>query len=414
MSQQRFRSRAGLAGALLGSLALISSCASPILGPFVGGSTGEVTGATASACTVPSGDQFTSRSPAPEQLDPAALRVAVAYATANQAVSVRIYRHDCLVAESGNDPSAELEPSNLWSATKGIVGLLVGRAVTLGDLGLDDPIGRYLPQADAAHGAITVRQLLTQTSGLDFAWANDIAAGVIGTRDSVAWTLHLPFVHPRGTYFQYAQTTITLLGAVVEAAVGLDLQEFARRELFDPLGIPTSRWSWSRDGAGHTYGFAFLAMAPIDLGRIGTLLLHRGDWRGQQLISADYVEQMSAPTSTNGGYGLLVWTNRGDSYVTTAALTRKIKDHPWLEAAPRDTYALSGLFDQMTYVIPSLDMVVIRTGWLAGDQWKHEFFRLLMAAVSDVHIADPGPYRDGGSADLTDLSALLHLSSWPK
>ena len=414
MSQQRRTSRSAAVGVLLGSLTLISSCAAPILGPFAGGSVGDADATAASACAVGTGDGFASRSPASEQLDPAAVRDAVAYATANQAVSVRIYRHDCLVAESGNDPSTEHEPSNLWSATKGVVGVLVGRAVTLGDLRLDDPIGTYLPQADAAHAAITVRQLLTQTSGLDFAWANDIAAGTVGSGDSVARTLGLPFVHPPGTYFQYAQTTITLLGAVVQAAVGLDLQEFAQRELFDPLGIPRSRWSWARDGAGNTYGFAFLAMAPVDLARIGSLLVHRGDWRGQQLLSPDYVDLMSAPAATNGGYGLLVWTNRGDSYVTAAALTRKVKDHPWLESAPRDTYALSGLFDQMTYVIPSLDMVVVRTGWLAGDQWKHEFFRILMAGVSDVHIADPGPYPDGSSVDLTDLSSLLHLSSWPK
>lgn len=396
---------------------LAAGCVPPTISPHSDagsglrllGSTG---GSGARSCPLPEGgDAFGTAAPDEVDIDPGAVERAVWIATLNLAASVRIYRHDCLVATSGRDGETERAPQNLWSATKGVLSIIVGRAVTMGKLGLDDPIGRYLPQADAAHGAITVRQLLTQTSGLRFAWANTIASGV--DRDSVAWTLTLPFDHPPGTFFEYAQTTLTTLGAVVEAAVGEDLQAFARDEVFRPLGIPDDRWTWERDGAGHTYGYAFLAMAPLDLARIGELLLHRGDWRGRRIVDAAYVDEMGRATPTNGGYGFLVWSNEGESYFTASALVRKERDHRWLAATPPDTYALSGLFDQFVYVLPSLDMVVVRTGAQGLPNWAFEMFRTLLGGLRDVRVPDPGPPPDDDLLDLSDFSKLLDLGTFP-
>ena len=322
------------------------------------------------------GGDFDEAAPDEVALDPEAVRAAIDYATRALAASVRVYRHDCLVGQSGADTDTRFVPAGLWSATKGIVSMLVGRAVQMGRLSVDDPIGRYLPDVDVAHGAITVEQLLTQSSGLAFHWANDVAAG---DGDSVAFTMALPFAHAPGTFYEYAQTTVTVLGAVVEAAVGQDLQAFAQAELFGPLGIPRDRWSWQRDVAGHTIGFAALAMAPVDLARIGTLLAHDGQWGDRRLIDPGYVAAMGASSATNPGYGYLLWTNRGDSFITPSSLARRTKDRPWLPAAPRDLFALSGMFDQFVWVIPSLDMVVVRTGFFGPSNWGHEFFRILIA-----------------------------------
>jgi CubicO group peptidase (beta-lactamase class C family) len=414
-------SRAWIAAAVIAVVA--ASCALPfspvaprVVGP--GRGTGEVSSrpgvaaaGTPARCDDPAvGGDFDTADPASVQLDPTAVRDAIDYATRNLAASVRIYRHDCLVGQSGADGDTRFAPANLWSATKGVVSILVGRAVEMGKLSVDDPIGRYLPQADAAHGAITVRELLTQSSGLRFHWANDVAAG---GEDSVDFTLSLPFDHAPGTYFEYAQTTVTTLGAVVEAAVGEDLQAFADQQLFTPLGIPRTRWSWMRDEAGHTYGFAMLAMAPVDLARIGTLLEHDGRWGDRQLLSPSYVRAMGSSSATNPGYGYLLWTNQGDSFITPSALARRTKDRPWLPAAPRDLYALSGMFDQLVWIIPSLDMVIVRTGFFGESNWQNEFFRILMRGVRDATIPDPGPLPYEPIADLSEWGSLLDLASWP-
>jgi CubicO group peptidase (beta-lactamase class C family) len=239
---------------------------------------------------------------------------------------------------------------------------------------------------------------------------NDLLAG---GEDSVATTLALPFVHKPGTYFEYAQTTVTVVGAIVAKAVGEDLQTFADQQLFIPLGIPRARWTWARDNAGNTQGYAFLSMAPVDLAKIGALLLHRGEWGGRQLIDPGYIDQMTAASPTNGGYGFLVWTNQGDSYITPSELARDTRNHRWVQSAPPDLFALSGLFDQDVWVIPSLDMVVVRTGGPGSDPWVHEFFRYLMRGVEDQHIPDPGPAPAESDIDLSNWDSLADFASLP-
>ncbi len=413
------RARIGVMATVV--VVVAGACALPIvpggvpLSAVSGGSGGS--GATQAAgpvhqCVDPAsnGDDFQTASPASEDLDASDVAQAILYAQLNLSASVRIYRHDCLVGESGEDPQSEFAPVNIWSATKGIVSVLVGRAVEMGKLSVDDPIGKYLPQADAAHGAITIRELLQQNSGLEFHWLNDI---VSGGENSVDYTLGEKFTHTPGTYFEYAQTTVTVLGAVVSAAVGEDLQTFATTQLFEPLGIPRARWTWGRDAAGNTQGYAFLNMAPVDMAKIGALLLHGGRWGDQQLIDPTYVKEMSQASTTNGGYGFLVWTNAGDSYITPSELARDVRNHPWVESAPRDMYALSGLFDQDIWVIPSLDMVVVRTGAQGSDPWVHEFFRYLMRGVEDQHIPDPGPAPNEPGVDLSNWDSLADFATLP-
>ncbi|MBS1837028.1 MAG: serine hydrolase, partial [Actinobacteria bacterium] len=292
-------------------------------------------------------------------LDPAAVRAAITYAVAKGSQSVRVYRHGCLVGVGTDDPQLEAAPLPGWSMTKGVVSMLVGRAVTLGRLSVDDPIGRYLSVEDPRKAAITVRQLLNQTSGLRMAWVDDLldSAG-----DSVAKLLARPFETVPGTTFDYAQTTVTTLGAVVQAAVGEDLQDFAQRELFGPIGIERGEWEWFRDGAGHSQGFAFLQMTSEAWGRLGRLLEQDGMWAGRRLLGATYIAQGRAGTAANSCYGFLWRNNDGVRCGQTGPLLGVESDTNWMPTVPTDAYGLSGMFDQLVLVIPSLDMVVVRVG----------------------------------------------------
>ena len=107
------------------------------------------------------------------------MKRAVDYASQHNSRSVRIYRHNCLVATSALDPLIENVAFDVWSTTKGVTSMLAGRAEQLGYLDLDDPIGPYLAgdyAIDAEHGAITIRELLTQSSGLHLAWPPELPA----------------------------------------------------------------------------------------------------------------------------------------------------------------------------------------------------------------------------------------------
>ena len=237
-----------------------------------------------------SGTGFASADPQALDLDPAAVQSALRYANASNATSVRIYRYGCLAGEGALDPLTKGIPNNVWSTTKGVVSVLTGRAVQLDFLELDDPIGLYIPEADTGHGALTFRQLLTQTSGMPLVWTSELNAGSV---DTVRQALALPIEHEPGTEFTYGQITVTLLAHAVERAVGMDLQEFAQQEIFDPIGITRDSWFWLRDRSGNTQGYAYLFMAPRELARIGHLMLNAGTWDGQRLLPEDYVRPVS-------------------------------------------------------------------------------------------------------------------------
>lgn len=116
---------------------------------------------------------------AAQQLDPAAVRDAVAYAQTHLRLSVRIYRNNCLVGTGPLDPVTQNVPTNVWSSTKSVVSMATGIAYGQGKLGLDDPIGDYLPEGpgwgDEAHRAIIVRNLLQEASGLKEAILSEAA-----------------------------------------------------------------------------------------------------------------------------------------------------------------------------------------------------------------------------------------------
>ena len=156
---------------------------------------------------------------------------------------------------------------NLWSGTKSVVALVAGAAVDEGLLRIDEPIGRYLPPGlgDAGHREITVRNLLTESSGMEVAVAAEGATGLAQLDPNVvAQALAMPIERPQGTMFRYSQRAVDLLVYVIQQSVGEDFQSFAQRKLFDPLGIARSDYYWARDRAGNTYGHAHLILPPDD------------------------------------------------------------------------------------------------------------------------------------------------------
>jgi len=404
------RERNGCA-AVVAVVALLSvACADlgPALVPEVPASPpAAVVGRGSARCAEPAaGRDFDAVAPESVGVDREAVRRTIDELSTPMTRSLRIYRHGCLIGQTHRDLTTATEPAELFSMTKSVVGLAVGRAVTLGAVGLDDPIGRYLPGLDAAHGAITVRQLLTQTSGLRFGWVNDLLGS---TEDSVAQAMSMPFVHDPGTFFEYAQTTVTTLTAVVAAATGVEFQRFVATELFGPIGIEPGTWTWAHDAAGHTQGYAWLELRPVDMARLGTLALQRGTWAGRQLVDPGYLDAMGRGTAANAGYGFLAQTNAGTWHIGTFGGVRK--ERRVIASAPADTLIFSGFLEQATYVVPSLDLVVVRFGLPPEALWKDHLFRSLLPGVSgSAPFEGPLPQPDGIDWDWTailDVGALI-------
>jgi CubicO group peptidase (beta-lactamase class C family) len=349
----------------------------------------------AKRCAEPTAD-WQRATPAEAGMDAGKLQAAVDYGTENLAFAVRVYRHGCLVAE---DRSAAFNRNNTYesySMAKSVTSMFFGAAMTKDLISADDPVGSLVPEADKAHGALTLRHLLTQTSGLLWNGFRDYNV-FTNNRDRLRDVLTLPPVKTPGTYFEYAQSPVSLVAEATGRAVGQDVMAFGQRELMDPLGIKAGDWDWTRDDQGRVLGYMGVQMRPDDYGRLGELFRRGGLWSGKRLLSKEYVRESITGTPTNGCYGWLIWTNDKAPCIGARVTARNVKDARDMDDIPADMYHFSGLFGQLVTVFPSQGIVVVRTGQdpglvpAGGQSWEHELYSRVLAAVTDQKIDKPGP-----------------------
>jgi CubicO group peptidase (beta-lactamase class C family) len=383
---------------------------------------GAVPAQAAKRCAEPAAE-WERAAPAEAGFDPAKLQAAMDYATRQASFAVRVYRHGCLVAEDRLAPVNRTQRYESWSMAKSVTSMLFGRAMTLGLIAPEDPVGALLPEADRAHGTIAMSDLLTMTSGLEWNGFRDY--NIFTMPDRVRDPLTLRPVRPAGTYYEYAQSPVALLAEAVGRSSGEDAQAFFQRELLDPIGVPAGSWHWTRDRAGHVAGFMGVNMRPDDFGRLGELLRRGGVWRGRRLLSEEYVTSAVAPSRTNGCYGWLIWVNAGKPCVGVRISDRPVSDGRDMPGMPIDMYRFSGLFGQLVTVFPSQGIVLVRTGqdpglvnFAGGTGWEHELYERVLGAVTDQTIdraGDGGPDADGvdrSNADTGFQNALLQPDSY--
>ncbi|MEA2443936.1 MAG: hypothetical protein QOJ12_1228 [Thermoleophilales bacterium] len=349
----------------------------------------------AKQCGEPAAD-WQRATPAEAGMDGAKLQDAIDYGTTQAAFAVRVYRHGCLVGEDRSAPVNKDQRYESYSMAKSVTSLLFGRAMTLHLITPDDLVGSLVPEADAAHGQISMLDLLTMTSGLEWNGFRDY--NVFTNQDRVRDALTLRPVHPPSHYYEYAQSPVALLAEAIGRAAGEDPQAFFQRELLDALGISADSWTWSRDRAGHILGFMGVNMRPDDFGRLGDLLRRGGVWRGRRLLSSEYVTNAVAPSRTNGCYGWFIWVNGGKPCIGVTVSGRGVSDHREFPSLPADLYNFSGLFGQLVTVFPTQDIVVVRTGQDPGvlntgsgePGWEETLYQKVLAAVTDQTITPPG------------------------
>lgn len=203
----------------------------------------------------------------------------------------------------------------LNSMTKSLVGLLVGITVEQGKIAsLDDSISRYLPElVDSAYASATIRQTLDMTTALQFAGQNPEAAGrgrdieaAAGKSFGCNQSIRL---HPatalfskdrqHGERFTYTNTNTQVLGMLVERVTGTSLSLFMERNLWSRIGTESSAyWLLDQTDKSKAIEHAWVGFNARlrDLGRIGLLLVHNGQWQDQQLISKAWINESMHPS----------------------------------------------------------------------------------------------------------------------
>jgi CubicO group peptidase (beta-lactamase class C family) len=351
------------------------------------------------------GEDWSEVDPAAAGMDAQKIRDAIALGSENGSLAIRVYRHGCRV---GEDDAADLSRTaqyESWSLAKSVTALVFGRAMTLGLAGPDDPLGSLVAEADRAHGEITLRDLLTMTSGLHWNGFRDYN---ILMPNRIHEALTVPVEKEPGTYWEYSQSGPALLAEAVQRAVGEDFQSFAQRELFGPLGIAPERWFWRRDAAGHTQGFFGLNMSADDFGRLGELMRRGGVWRGKRLLSLRFVNEAAEPVPENGCYGWLIWLNASKPCVGPRITERPVTDERSFPSLPADAFQYSGLFGQWVTVFPTQGVVVVRTGvdtaTFDGDTaWQEEMYARILDSITDDETGFPKPHRDADNVSDEDV-----------
>jgi CubicO group peptidase (beta-lactamase class C family) len=446
---------AGLASASLSGLLSSDTGSAPAITVISGGATAVAAAATtivptlptgtATACTTRPQDEYATTAASSVGVDPVKLQAALDYAAANGSNSIKVFRHGCLIGQGLRDSATDRIPELHAGQTKAVVAMVAGIVADRGWVDLDAPIDAYLPAdlGDADHRSRTLRHFMQLTSGVQ---VNHVVGLNFFTDISRAREyFSTPLLRPAGSYYEFDEVTPSVVVYVLDRLIkqhqpGSDFQSFAQAELFDKLGIPASAYFWQKDRAGTTTGYSGLWLRPLEYGRLGELLRTDGTFNGQRILSKNFIREMRAGSIANCGFGLYVWLNScrpGETQVNTDYPSRRTyPGEAWIQSAPSDLYYSLGLGTN-TFVIPSLDLVVTRAGYQeldaatglanldlhgafpgnAGGPGDHEFFRLLMAAITDMPanvratIQNSGPYDRPASLQVDVAPFLLPLGA---
>lgn len=268
-----------------------------------------------------------------------------------------------------------------WSASKSIMGTLVGLLVDDGVLKLDEPapVPEWKGGGDP-RGKITLRQLLTMSSGLAFSESyvpgNDSIKMLFEAGDMGAMAASKPLKDAPGTSWSYSSGTTNILSRIVFNATGGTLEgmtRFAQKRLFEPTGMTSALIE--PDETGVQVGSSYAYATARDWARYGLLHLNKGKVGGRQLLSREWIDFAVTPTkaSPRPVYGAQLWLNHAGS----GGEGRKL--YPDL---PEDTVMARGHSFQIVAAIPSQDAVIVRLGWTPEGQsfdWNKYLSRIAAA-----------------------------------
>ena len=246
-----------------------------------------------------------------------------------------------------------------WSMGKSLTAMMIGRLETMGRIN-DSEHALFPAWRDDERAAITVKNLLQMSSGLDFSEeyvpGNDSTRMLFMSPGAAAVAQQSDLAYAPGTHFSYSSGTTNLLSRLVYERAGGNteqLLQFYQDEIATPLALENTWMELDADGV--FVGSSYVYATARDWARFGYVLLNDGKINGHSIVSPDWIARAVAPNASDNDarYGYQLWLNDG-------------RDERVWPSLPRTAYAMKGNREQKVLLLPEQDALIVRLGWTAG------------------------------------------------
>lgn len=325
-------------------------------------------------------------SPDERTISDEALNDVIDYASARNSTSLLIWHRGKLQAR---EHFQDYTPEKLIvgkSMAKMVVGIVIGLAIKDGYISsLDEYASNYITEWKGTEKEkITIRNMLHMAAGLEPFYTLDMSPFSNFTRSYIAGKNEdviingYELINEPGTVYDYSQVVSDLLGLLLERATKQPYGEYLSKSLIVPLGAQGGEVMMNRpNGLAHT-GCCLLLPSESWL-RIGIMLANHGVVNNTSLFPDNWMEDYLEPSPANPAMGLHIWLGepylplRSWSEVGTPKKFGITHSEPYLAS---DLFLFDGNGHQVVYVIPSLELVIVRTGgftWSTGKEWDNAY-----------------------------------------
>jgi CubicO group peptidase (beta-lactamase class C family) len=288
---------------------------------------------------------------------------AAQFSRSHGVVALRVEQGGTVLYESYAPGFSASTPHKIYSGTKSFVAVAALIAMQEGLLTLDEKASDTLTEWRAdRRRAITLNQLLSHTSGLD-----PDGELIYPARDQLAAAVGVHLIDPPGSRFHYGAVGYQAFGEILRRKLrskDRSVEDYLRDSLFDPLDIDIA--DWKHDDAGNPLIHSGLSLSAEEWAKFGEFINRVRAGKQKQLIESQSLAFLFTGHWANPAYGMGFWLNRPPPFPRLqriTALQLAIDGDQLYPAGPNDLVAAIGSEKQRLYMIPSLDLVVVRFGY---------------------------------------------------
>lgn len=312
------------------------------------------------------------------------IEAAARYSTQHQGLALLVWRHKMLFERYDNGAKRG-DKNKIYSVVKSVWGLAAAAAVDEGILAWDEKVADTLTEwkDDPRKSQVTVAHLLSMSSGIDPGY---LLIDDDKTLDKLSPAVGLPALSEPGTVFTYGPANMSLFGELLRRKLkprSTTPMRYLSTRVLSRLGIKGGEWGF--DKAGNPMMASGVTLDGRQLLAIGRAFLDGTGRRGRPIVKPSTLEAFEEGSAANPMYSLALWLNAQarDPEAVEVEVEQVLGTdfNGWSHgcfsrAAPADLLVLLGSYNQRVYVVPSLDLVVVRQG-KSTDFKDAEFLRLL-------------------------------------